>query len=125
MLDHLWLADPEGSGSLVEAANWIRALVTGTPATMIATIAVAAVGILMLQGRFPLRRGVTVVLGCFLVFGAGAIADGLARINEEVSGRGHEMPFATIPSPPPSPSVAVPSQAQIYDPYAGASVPVR
>lgn len=119
------LADPTGSGSLAAAAGWIKALVTGTPATLVATIAIACVGFLMLQGRLPLRRGMTVVLGCFVIFGASAIADGLLRLGDAAGGsdRGTIAPMiAASPSPPLPP---VPAQPQVYDPYAGASVPVR
>ncbi len=117
----LSLVEPDGSGVLVAAANWVRALVTGTPATIVATLAVAAVGLLMLQGRLPLRRGLTVVLGCFVIFGAGAIADGLLRIRDD-SVSGDFLAQAPPSVPPP---VTVPAQPQVYDPYAGASVPVR
>jgi type IV secretion system protein VirB2 len=42
-----------------------------------AVIAVAAVGFMMLTGRINWRYGVTVVLGCFILFGAASIVAGI------------------------------------------------
>src|SRR3546814_14694750 len=49
-------------------------------ATAIAIIAVAAIGLLMLSGRLDLRRGITVIFGCFLLFGASGIAAALTGL---------------------------------------------
>lgn len=125
MSGRLSLADPGQGCALVLAANWVRALITGTPATIIATLAVASIGFLMLRGRLPLRRGLTVVLGCFVVFGASTIADGLVRISDTVSDREEGMPLSDIAVAPVLPPSVAPPQPQVYDPYAGASVPVR
>lgn len=122
MIESVPLTDPTGAGALLAAANWVEALVTGTVATIVATIAVAGVGFLMLQGRMPLRRGVGVVLGCFVIFGAGLIANALMAL---ATGDGGEMRAAPVPVSAPSTPVAPPPQPQVYDPYAGASVPVR
>ena len=40
-------------------------------------MAVAAVGFMMLTGRMNWRFGATVILGCFILFGAGAIVTGI------------------------------------------------
>lgn len=122
MIEGVPLTDPMGAGALVAAAAWVRALVTGTVATIIATIAVAGVGFLMLQGRLPLRRGIGVVLGCFVIFGAGVIANALMALatGGRELGPGAPVPISVRPTP-----VAPPPQPQVYDPYAGASVPVR
>ncbi|WP_333963801.1 TrbC/VirB2 family protein [Sphingomonas aurantiaca] len=85
MEPRLSLADPGNSASLVAAATWVEALVTGTTATIVATIAVASVGFLMLQGRLPLRRGLVVVMGCFVIFGSGALAEGLLAVGQSAS----------------------------------------
>lgn len=125
MTDRFSLADPEQSGALMAAADWVCTLVTGTPATILATLAVAAIGVLMLQGRLPLRRGVTVVLGCFVIFGASSIADGLMQITEGESSvhQGEVIrPPDFVRGEPATPPRA-PPQPQLYDPYAGASVP--
>ncbi|WP_429600398.1 TrbC/VirB2 family protein [Sphingomonas zeicaulis] len=71
------LADPEGSGVLVAAVRWIEGTLLGTIATVAAVIAVAAVGFLMLTGRLNWRYGATVILGCFILFGAASIVAGI------------------------------------------------
>ena len=43
-------------------------------------IAVGAVGLMMLTGRIDWRRGLTVVLGAFILFGAVAIVAGVRSI---------------------------------------------
>jgi type IV secretory pathway VirB2 component (pilin) len=69
--------DPEGSGVLVGAVNWLQGTLLGTVATVVAVIAVAAVGFMMLTGRVNWRHGAVVVLGCFILFGAASIVAGI------------------------------------------------
>lgn len=69
--------DPAGSGVISSAANWLQGTLLGNVATTLAVIAVGATGLLMLTGRIDWRRGATVILGCFIVFGAGAIVAGI------------------------------------------------
>ena len=49
----------------------------GNVATAVAVIAVAMVGFMMLTGRMNWRFGATVIIGCFILFGAGAIVSGI------------------------------------------------
>lgn len=70
-------ADPAGSGPIVGAINWIQATLLGTVATVVAVIAVAVVGLMMLTGRMNWRYGATVILGCFILFGAASIVAGI------------------------------------------------
>lgn len=69
--------DPAGSGPLVAAVRWIQGTLLGTVATVIAVIAVATVGFMMLTGRMNWRYGATVILGCFILFGAASIVAGI------------------------------------------------
>ena len=71
------LADPEGSGVIVSAVRWLEGTLLGTVATVVAVIAVATVGLLMLTGRINWRYGATVILGCFILFGAASIVAGI------------------------------------------------
>lgn len=71
------LGDPEGSGVLVAAVRWLQGTLLGTVATAVAVIAVATVGLLMLTGRINWRHGATVILGCFILFGAASIVAGI------------------------------------------------
>jgi type IV secretion system protein VirB2 len=69
--------DPEGSGVIVGAMNWLQGTLLGTVATVAAVIAVAAVGFMMLTGRINWRHGAVVILGCFILFGAASIVAGI------------------------------------------------
>ncbi|WP_245157843.1 TrbC/VirB2 family protein [Brevundimonas sp. A19_0] len=71
------LTDPSGSGPIVSAVQWLQGTLLGTVATVVAVIAVACVGLLMLTGRIDWRRGAVVVLGCFILFGAVSIVAGI------------------------------------------------
>lgn len=70
-------SDPAGSGALVSAVNWLQGTLLGTIASVAAVIAVATVGFMMLTGRINWRYGVTVILGCFILFGASSIVAGI------------------------------------------------
>lgn len=70
-------ADPQGSGPIVAALAWLQGTLLGNVATAVAVMAVAAVGFMMLTGRLNWRFGATVIIGCFVLFGAGAIVSGI------------------------------------------------
>ena len=113
------LSDAPPASAIDAASAWISDLLFGPLANVIAVIAVAWIGFAMLSGRIDIRRGLSVIFGCFLLFGARGIADGLrsSAIGEAVS---------VANSVPPPPAFAQPpAQATIpsgYDPYAGAAV---
>ncbi len=71
------LSDPQGSGPIVSAVQWLQGTLLGTVATVVAVIAVACVGFLMLTGRINWRYGAVVILGCFILFGAVSIVAGI------------------------------------------------
>lgn len=118
------LADsPAGSSALVAAISWLQDVLLGTVATSIAVIAIAAIGFGMLTGRVNIRHGATVILGCFILFGASTIVSGL-RYAASGAG-GYASPPVVVAAPPPPPPRAQPTGAPApYDPYAGASVPM-
>ena len=62
---------------IVSAVNWLQGTLLGTVATVVAVIAVASVGFMMLTGRINWRHGATVILGCFILFGAASIVAGI------------------------------------------------
>ena len=70
-------SDPAGSGVIVAAVRWLEGTLLGTIATVVAVIAVASVGFLMLTGRINWRYGATVIVGCFILFGAASIVAGI------------------------------------------------
>ncbi len=105
--------------ALIAPTNWVTQLLTGTLGLSIATLAMASVGFLLLRGHLALHRGVQVVLGCFILFGAPMIAHGLMA----ATGNAHTTPQAVSPQVSTPPAVAVPATPPQFDPYAGASVP--
>lgn len=101
----------------------------GTVATTVAVIGVAAVGLMMLSGRIDLRRGASVVVGCFILFGASGIAAGIRSVagsDGSSAEAGFEPELWIPPAPPAAPAPPAPSPPVTpSDPYAGASVPTR
>lgn len=69
--------NPQGSGPILAAVNWMQGTLLGNVATGVAVIAVAIVGLMMLTGRMNWRHGITVIIGCFILFGAAAIVAGI------------------------------------------------
>ena len=78
-------ANPQGSGPIVSALNWLQGTLLGNVATSVAVIAVAMVGFMMLTGRLNWRVGATVIIGCFILFGSAAIVSGI-QSTASVSG---------------------------------------
>lgn len=78
--------DPQGSGVIVGAARWLQGTLLGSVATVVAVIAVAVVGLLMLSGRINWRHGAVVILGCFILFGAASIVAGIQSAASLSSG---------------------------------------
>jgi type IV secretion system protein VirB2 len=113
------LLDPPPASAIAAATSWVSDLLFGPLATAIAVIAIAWIGLAMLSGRIDIRRGLCVVFGCFLLFGARGIAEGLRSTDLS-----DNVPANTnVPLPPvyakPTPAASAPNG---YDPYAGASV---
>jgi type IV secretion system protein VirB2 len=69
--------DPQGSGPILAAVEWLQGTLLGNVATAVAVIAVAFVGFMMLTGRMNWRYGITVIVGCFILFGAASIVSGI------------------------------------------------
>jgi type IV secretory pathway VirB2 component (pilin) len=62
-------SDPSGSSPLIAALNWVQGTLLGTVAT--------SAGFMMLSGRMEWRRGVVVIVGAFIIFGAVSIVAGI------------------------------------------------
>ncbi|QDC39003.1 TrbC/VirB2 family protein [Sphingobium fuliginis] len=112
------LLEPSPQSVVTRGMLWVENLAFGSIATIVAVLAVAMTGMLLLSGRLDLRRGATVILGCFILFGARSIAQafladpGVPAIDS-----------ITIAPPEPPIIAAQPAQPRIYDPYAGAATP--
>ena len=118
---------------MVAAVQWLQNTLLGTVATTVAVICVATVGLMMLSGRVDLRRGASVVLGCFVLFGASSIAAGIRSVASSDSIPSDPVFYVepwTAPAPPaaapatPYVPVRVPAE-RAADPFAGAAVPTR
>ena len=106
------------SSVISASANWIAGTLTGTLGLSVTVVAVAWFGFMMLRGSLDIGRGLRIVMGCFVLFGAPSIAQGLlelARIGEG------SRPTATV-QPIAAPDATSP-KPQGFDPYAGAAVP--
>ena len=119
-------ADQSALNPIGSAVGWLQGALLGSIATTAAVIAVASVGFLMLTGRIDVRRAVQVVFGCFILFGASSIAQGIMSgengfARQQVSAPDTEPALVTAPPPPAYPQ----KPAQPYDPYAGAAVPTQ
>ncbi|WP_375339553.1 TrbC/VirB2 family protein [Sphingomonas fuzhouensis] len=101
---------------LLSALLWIERLTAGSFATAIATIAVAMAGLAVMAGRLRARRGLEIVLGIGMIFGAPSIERGVLAVPSSQPVEISLAPAAT-PITVRQPSIAM------YDPYAGASVP--
>jgi type IV secretory pathway VirB2 component (pilin) len=123
------LLDPPGSHPLVAAIGWLQGTMLGTVATTLAVIAVAAVGMMMLTGRINLRRGASVVFGCFILFGASSIAGGIqsavaaADFGSAPLPPLYQPPVEAPPPVPTAPPATPPAKPPPNDPYAGAALP--
>jgi type IV secretory pathway VirB2 component (pilin) len=112
------LADPPASSAILPAVEWVQGLLLGTVATSVAIIAVAVTGFLMLSGRIDARRGLITIIGCFILFGAPAIARGLRA----GAGDGQFAANNLVALPPPLVVPSAPPKPNVFDPYAGASL---
>jgi type IV secretory pathway VirB2 component (pilin) len=111
------LGTPMSPGALVTAANWLQQVVAGNAALALGVIAIAVLGLAMFNGQVSVRRGLTVVMGCFLLFGApsvGRVLSGFASGSRAQIGTPSpdtDARPASLPAPPPT-----------RDPYAGAGL---
>jgi hypothetical protein len=101
----------------------LESALDGTLASIFAVIAIASVGLLLMTGRVDVRRATQVIVGCFIIFGASAIAQGIIRsIGDGDSPAGRE---AQAPMTAYIPDSTNPVANSTYDPYAGVAVPPR
>jgi type IV secretory pathway VirB2 component (pilin) len=118
----------ESTPAIFAAVSWIQGTLLGTTATIVATIAVAAVGFMIFTGRIDWRLGARTILGCFILFGASTIAAGILGLAQN-SGVDRPPVSETYQSNPPNLAVtpAGPSAGNnsAFDPYAGAAVTTK
>ena len=110
------LFDRPAASPVIGAADWMGSIATGSLAVILATIAIAIIGFVMLSGRFSLRSGIQVILGTFLLLGAPIIAAAFNGAAREVA----EPAEPELPPAQADPREDLPPAN--YDPYAGASL---
>ncbi|WP_443025256.1 TrbC/VirB2 family protein [Sphingomonas sp. QA11] len=105
--------------------QWLQGTLLGTVAMTVAVMAIAWIGLMMLSGRIHYRRSVTVILGCFVIFGASSIVAGVtATVSGSRAPQAGISPSIPQPETPRNtPANPAPPAPRSYDPYAGASVP--
>ena len=116
------MATPFPSASqapLESASTWIASTLLGDLAIGICALAVAAIGLTMLTGRLPIRDGMRVLIGCFVLLGAPIIASSFSAAWTNVAAPDPQT-IVIAPTQEPDPRADLPP-AQ-YDPYAGASL---
>ncbi|MDE2561120.1 MAG: TrbC/VirB2 family protein [Sphingomonadales bacterium] len=92
------LFETSDSSTLAGAAQWIEGTLLGSVATTVCIVAVAILGLMLLRGRIAVRDGLRVLLGCFLLLGAPAIAAGLLRAGDiTVAGEAVRGPYLPAP----------------------------
>ena len=115
------LSDPIGTQPILDAVAWGQGALLGTVATTVAVIAISVVGVRMLTGHIDIKRGVTTIGGCFILFGAPTIAAGLQNVGSDavpIQDSTFQVAQAPLLATVPPNSIA-----PVTDPYAGASVP--
>ena len=70
------------------AGGWLGGLLGGNLASALCVVAVAMLGIMMLSGRLPVRSGLKVVAGCFLLLSASLVAGSLQGAVARATGGG-------------------------------------
>ena len=116
------LADASPTQVLSPALNWIQATLFGSIATAIAVIAIASIGFVMLSGRVSVRRGITILLGCFVLFGAPILAKELRSFSENETQIPEKFSQNDAPIFIKIDNFSHQNIENSFDPYAGAAV---
>lgn len=98
--------------ALLTSIQWLATLATGSIATAIGIIAVAVFGIGLLVGIIDLKRGLNIILGLLIVFGAPTIANGLRQLD--VGPIDHATGLAPDYSTNASPDLSEPNTSSAY-----------
>lgn len=110
------LFEHSGAEPLGEVSAWLTGTLLGDLATGICVIAIAVVGLTMMSGRLPVRDGLRVVIGCFILLGAPVIAAELMGSSEPGE------PLIRLPVSEAMPDRRGDLPPASHDPYAGASL---
>ena len=106
-----------GTSAIAGSSEWLKSLATGSLTISLCILAIALVGLLMMGGRLPVRTGLRIVLGVFVLLGAPVMASALI-VSSGYAG----SPSLAMPQPRPLPEETRSLPASPWDPYAGASL---
>jgi type IV secretory pathway VirB2 component (pilin) len=113
------LFDVPADRPVAAATSWMERALLGDAAVALCVIAVALLGLAMLNGQLPVRRAGQVVLGIFVLLGAPVIAGNFAGMWAGSNPR-YEAP------PAPAVTGVIYEREELppadFDPYAGASL---
>lgn len=98
---------------------WIEGALLGTVATTVAVICIAGIGFQFMTGRIPARRAITIVIGCFVLFGARGIASALSAFASGEPATEVERDAPQVPPVQPSPRPPSRAAPNPFDPYPG------
>ena len=114
-MPQLSLLEPSSSPPFATSIQAVTGSTFAETATALCVIAVALLGFAMLMGRVPIRYGISVIVGCFVVLGAPVLASSLVALaSPSGAGVAADLP----PSSPPD--LRQDLQPATEDPYAGA-----
>lgn len=77
---HGTMFDAPPTDPLAGSVNWLTGTLIGDLAATVCILAIAFVGFSMLTGRIAMRRGLQVILGCFVLLGAPVIATSMLGV---------------------------------------------
>lgn len=77
------LFDGHSGADIGSSLDRVETLLLGEVATMIAIVAIALVGFLMLSGRMRFMRSLRLIVDCFMLLGSSTIAALLIGIGDE------------------------------------------
>lgn len=116
--------------SIYGALSWLEGVLFGPIASAIAVLAIVAMGFVLLSGRIDVRRAARLLFGCFIVFGASALAQGILGTFSPRD-NGATISQGILPTPPPTPANPEPNTAPAdgainpFDPYGSGKTPQR
>ena len=102
---------------VASAARWVTGTLLGDVAVGLSVVGVAIVGLMLMTGQLAVREAAKAAIGCFVLFGAPALAAGLQKAAGDAGG----TTVASMPAIYAAPSLPGRPPAH-YDPYAGASL---
>jgi hypothetical protein len=97
------------TSAIAGSVGWLSGILLGSAAFVVGVMAVAVFGFLMLSGRVDWRHGARIILGCFIIFSAPAIARGILSGAEMGGGGGSDYTSASSSVSATAPQYDAPS----------------